>query len=147
MSRADSRGWNHRLTRAPSQTQQDSGSRRSPEPSRIRSSITLCNVIFRHSIMWLVPPGLGGEGGRSCWPAEGMCCAAQWHCLPLAAARYHNLHLLLQPEAAEQRMAAHAALLCSWHTSGVEQRVWVCVTATWDSGRAVGCEKLESGSS
>lgn len=61
--------------------------------------------------MWLVPPGLGAEGGWSCWPAAGMCCAAQWHRSPLAAAGYHNLCLLLQPEAAEQSIVARAALL------------------------------------
>lgn len=27
-------------------------------------------------------------------------------------------------------------LCCSWHTSGVELRVWVCITATWDAGLA-----------
>lgn len=62
-------------------------------------------------LMWLVPPELGGEGGRSCWAAERMYCAAQWYSFPLAAAGDHNLCLLLRPEAAEQRMAARAALL------------------------------------
>ena len=115
--------------------------RRFSKPSRIRRCITLDNVA---GASW--PWGRGRQ--RNCWSAEGMCCAALRHLFPPApaAAGYHSLHLLLQPEAAERRVAAGLPS-CSWHTSGTGERFRVCITAVWDPGLAVGCEKPEPGNS
>lgn len=134
VSRADSRGWNHRLTWAPFQVQQDSVSRQFPEPSRIRSSIMLYHVA-----------GASWAWGRR--REELLACRRD--VLPSGTTSfpgYHDLHLLLQPGQLSRGLQL-VLLCCSWHTSGVEQRVWVCIPAMCDSDLAVGCEKLELGSS
>lgn len=96
--------------------------------------------------MWMVPPGLGGEGARSCWSAEGTCCAAQQHLFPSAAAGYHNLHLLLQPEAAERGITARAAQLQLAH---IWRRTEVRGLHHCQMGfrPSAGCAKPELGSS
>ena len=113
VSRADSRGWqqgSHTHTgifRTPAGV--CSVSRRFSEPSRMRSCVTLHNVA---GVSW----AWGRRRERSCWSAEGTCCAAQRHPFPsrpTAAAGYHNLGLLLQPEAAERRIAACGAQLAA----------------------------------
>lgn len=118
VSRTDSRGWqqgSHTYTGIfQTLAEACSVSRQFSEPSRIRSCIVLRNVA---SASW----AWGRRRERSSWSAEGMCRAAQQHPFPpcrLAAAGYHNLCLLLQPETAERRIAAHAAqlqLAHIWH--------------------------------
>lgn len=113
VSRADSRGWHLRSHTHTDIFRTPAGacfvSRRFSEPLRIRSGIKP------------MLPGFGVEGERSCWSAERMCCATQRHPFPSsspAAVGYHNLHLLLQPEAAECRTTAGAAqlqLAHIWH--------------------------------
>lgn len=136
VSRADSRGWNHRLTRAPSQVQQDSVSRQFPEPSRIRSSIMLYNVA-----------GASWAWGRR--REELLACRRDVLCCPGAPLPFLGTTTSACSFSQGQlsRGLQLMLLCCSWHTSGAEQRVWVCIPAMCDSGLAVGCEKLELGSS